>query len=262
MTRAEPGLSVVKMLDVLKTLRWPLTLVLAASLAACTTPPPKPPTPKPIGSHAPAREGQTHPNPHGPGAPGSGQAYGAPSANGAEVDEEEVAADGSTRVISSSRRAAPGAAAATNTPAAQAGAAPLAAASSATGHGGGGSAAAAAVDTDPLAPDMAGVHIDEAQDAAQAGGNEPVATTSGGAQNEHPQQQFTPQHGLRDGRDTRGATLGSPPPSREPPRAIGAIPPRENDILAQQLHEAASREKDPVLRAKLWAKYRRYKAGL
>lgn len=37
---------------------------------------------------------------------------------------------------------------------------------------------------------------------------------------------------------------------------------RDDDIVARQLREAASKEPDPVLREKLWAEYRKYKAGL
>lgn len=53
-----------------------------------------------------------------------------------------------------------------------------------------------------------------------------------------------------------------------PGRAVVAAPPpgmgdgRDDDIVARQLREAASREADPVLREKLWEEYRRYKAGL
>ena len=36
----------------------------------------------------------------------------------------------------------------------------------------------------------------------------------------------------------------------------------DDDIVARQLREAASQEPDPVLRDKLWAEYRKYKAGL
>ncbi len=37
---------------------------------------------------------------------------------------------------------------------------------------------------------------------------------------------------------------------------------RDDDIVARQLREAASKESDPVLREKLWEEYRKYKAGL
>jgi len=38
--------------------------------------------------------------------------------------------------------------------------------------------------------------------------------------------------------------------------------PRDEDIVARQLHEAASKERDPVLREKLWQEYERYRSGL
>ncbi|MFT7218898.1 MAG: hypothetical protein ACI8Z1_000511 [Candidatus Azotimanducaceae bacterium] len=38
--------------------------------------------------------------------------------------------------------------------------------------------------------------------------------------------------------------------------------PQGDDIVAKQLREAASSEKDPALRAKLWEEYRKYRAGL
>ena len=49
--------------------------------------------------------------------------------------------------------------------------------------------------------------------------------------------------------------------------AVGPIPAdlpdgRDDDIVARQLREAASKENDPVLREKLWEEYRRYKRGL
>ena len=37
---------------------------------------------------------------------------------------------------------------------------------------------------------------------------------------------------------------------------------RDDDIVARQLREAASKETDAVLKEKLWEEYRRYKAGL
>ena len=38
--------------------------------------------------------------------------------------------------------------------------------------------------------------------------------------------------------------------------------PQGDDIVAQQLREAAIAETDPKLKEKLWEEYRRYKAGL
>lgn len=37
---------------------------------------------------------------------------------------------------------------------------------------------------------------------------------------------------------------------------------RDDDIVARQLREAASKESDPVLREKLWEEYRKYKKGI
>ncbi len=38
--------------------------------------------------------------------------------------------------------------------------------------------------------------------------------------------------------------------------------PQGDDIVAQQLREAAVAESDPELQAKLWEEYKRYKTGL
>jgi len=35
----------------------------------------------------------------------------------------------------------------------------------------------------------------------------------------------------------------------------------DDDIVARQLREAAMKEKDPELRARLWEEYRQYKKG-
>ena len=51
-------------------------------------------------------------------------------------------------------------------------------------------------------------------------------------------------------------------------RLAAAAPPpnipdgRNDDIVARQLREAATKETDPILREKLWEEYRKYKAGL
>lgn len=49
--------------------------------------------------------------------------------------------------------------------------------------------------------------------------------------------------------------------------AAGAVPndipnARDDDIVARQLREAATRETDPVLREKLWDEYRKYRKGI
>lgn len=47
--------------------------------------------------------------------------------------------------------------------------------------------------------------------------------------------------------------------SQPPPPDVGDG--RDDDIIARQLREAAQKEKDPELRAKLWEEYRKYKKG-
>ena len=47
--------------------------------------------------------------------------------------------------------------------------------------------------------------------------------------------------------------------SAPPPADIGDG--RDDDIIARQLREAAMKEQDPELRAKLWDEYRKYKRG-
>ena len=59
--------------------------------------------------------------------------------------------------------------------------------------------------------------------------------------------------GETTGGRTQYAAAGPPP---------GIPDGRDDDIVARQLREAASKEKDPVLRGKLWNEYRKYKAGL
>lgn len=51
------------------------------------------------------------------------------------------------------------------------------------------------------------------------------------------------------------------------PVATGPVPTnipdgRDDDIVARQLREAASKESDPVLRDKLWEEYKKYKTGI
>lgn len=69
--------------------------------------------------------------------------------------------------------------------------------------------------------------------------------------------------GLGNTPDLAGETGGAAQPS---PIAAG-VPPdladaTNDDVVARQLREAASAERDPVLREKLWVEYRKYKANL
>ena len=255
------------MIETHKIVRWPFALLVIASVLACTAPPQKPPAPKPITSQARGLDGApaalpdttTSNSPGGPGAPGKGEGYGAASAHAAEVEEEEVAADGTIRLISSSHRAAQGEAAGQRV---GAGGAPLPPSSASARHGGGGSRASEAATAYRPSPDMQGVNIDEPESVPRPAGDDPTAPPSSGATSGRPDALSNAHLGVRGGRDESGATSGTPPASSLPPQTVGEMPERENDILAQQLREAAAQEKDPVLRDKLWAEYRKYKAGL
>ncbi len=254
-------------------LRWPSALLVIASVLGCTTPSQQPPPPTSIVSQARGQNGAPAVMPDAtnrtsqgdPGAPGSGQGYGAASANAAEVEEEEVAADGSTRLISSSRRAAQGERAGQKTgegAAGVSGGAALPPSSASARHGGGGSNASAAAATYRPSPDMQGVQVDEPDLVPRPAGDDRNAPLSSGVMSQHQDDQTNTRLGVRGGRDEAGTILGTPAASSLPPQAVSEMPVRENDILAQQLHEAATKEKDPVLRDKLWAEYRKYKAGL
>ncbi len=256
---------------------WPMLFILLM-LCACTTPVKKPPTPKPIVSesepHPRGLEGPSSAAPGGvkggAGSPGNRQGYGAASANAAEVEEEEVAADGSTRVISSSQ-STPAKAAAGGGSLPPSATAPQ----RATGSGGGGPK------LDPQGPgtrysDMQGVDledgkstgvstVDDASAEALRSGN-PDGHIDGRGQRATDLAPRTDsaasRPGVRSGVDESGATLGTPSPAPIPLPTRTQATPRANDILAQQLREAAEQEKDPALREKLWAEYRKYKAGL
>ena len=249
------------MIQALEFARWPLTLLAAAVLAGCTTPPQKPPQPKPMVSQAHKVEGPSGTvSAGGAGAPGAGQGYGPASANAAEVDEEEVAADGTTRLISSSRRAAPPSSASGSQASDDTGGASMSQSSSARATGGNGAPPPQPASS-PL-PVLEGAHFDQPEDALRPAGDILNAAPTSGARDGRIDAQPDARHGLRGGRDESGATSGAAPVSAPRPSETGTPPTYENDILAQQLREAAEKEKDPVLREKLWIEYHKYKAGL
>ncbi len=67
--------------------------------------------------------------------------------------------------------------------------------------------------------------------------------------------------GDSNGNRTEGDASG---PAVETARADGGVPAdiasgADDDIVARQIREAAMKEKDPVLREKLWDEYRKYK---
>ena len=67
---------------------------------------------------------------------------------------------------------------------------------------------------------------------------------------------------LEQGRMPEGADLASVDKEAQPLIPEDIPDPQGDDIVAQQLREAAIAESDPGLREKLWEEYKRYKAGL
>lgn len=68
--------------------------------------------------------------------------------------------------------------------------------------------------------------------------------------------------GIGNTPDTSGARSGEHRAQPLAARTLGEAEAAPDDALALQLRAAAEREQDPALRDKLWAEYRRYKAGL
>ncbi len=240
--------------------RWLVTLLSIACFAACTLPPPKPPQKKPISAQAQKRAAPSGSvSSDGAGAPGTGQGYGPASANAAEVQEEEVAADGSTRLISSSRRAATPAGTGGQAAGGGSGGAPISPPGSAANVGG---------SNRPLQPAgmpppaLEGAHFDMPEDALRPAGDTLNAAPAGGVRDGRNDAAPGGRQGVRGGRDESGAMRDAAPDPASPKTAPRAPAQYENDVLAQQLREAAERETDPVLRQKLWIEYQNYKAGL
>ncbi|MEX2479967.1 MAG: hypothetical protein WD928_03800 [Gammaproteobacteria bacterium] len=106
-----------------------------------------------------------------------------------------------------------------------------------------------------------------AERARSAAGGAPYGAEDGrGQHSERP-----PERGA-GGAAASGTGLGQTPDlsgaggGTATPRVVGTAPAglpdgRDDDIVARQLREAASSERDPVLQAKLWDEYRKYKAG-
>lgn len=108
----------------------------------------------------------------------------------------------------------------------------------------------------------------EEAEREQASGGATAGAMGGSGARREPQ----PQTGA-GGRAARSSGLGNTPDSSGTTQAgtyrppAGAVPTdvpdaRDDDIVARQLREAATRESDPVLREKLWQEYRKYKTGI
>ncbi len=108
----------------------------------------------------------------------------------------------------------------------------------------------------------------EEAEREQAGGGAMAGATGGSGARREPSTetgaggQAARSSGLGNTPDTSGTNqTGTYRP------ATGAVPAdvpdaRDDDIVARQLREAATRETDPTLREKLWQEYRKYKTGI
>lgn len=112
-----------------------------------------------------------------------------------------------------------------------------------------------------LAEEPAGRPYDEAGEGAEnnagtpydeAGSPNADETTAGGP---------PPNSSAGEGQYNSGSKGGQTPGSTNPPPAD--IPDgSDDDVVARQIREAATQEKDPDLREKLWEEYRKYKQSI
>ena len=111
---------------------------------------------------------------------------------------------------------------------------------------------------------------DEAARERQAGAGRPSGALGGLGANQNTPDAERGAGGQADSSSGAGHTpdrSGTNRPADYQHAATGPIPAnlpdaRDDDIVARQLREAATKESDPVLREKLWDEYRRYKNGL
>jgi hypothetical protein len=105
--------------------------------------------------------------------------------------------------------------------------------------------------------------------APTSGENIPGVAVLGGGTQEEPGEVFTSNDDeefgtevIQQGRMPEGGEIASVDPESSVLIPDDIPDPQGDDIVAQQLREAATAESDPVLREKLWEEYKRYKAGL
>ena len=111
---------------------------------------------------------------------------------------------------------------------------------------------------------------DEAARERQAGSGNPSGAMGGLGANQNTPDARRGAGGQADSSSGAGHTpdrSGVSRPADYQHAATGPIPAdlpdaKDDDIVARQLREAATKESDPVLREKLWDEYRRYKNGL
>lgn len=273
-----------------------LLLALLLAIGGCNTTPPKPPPkprevytppPPPPPTPAPQQQQQQQQTQSGGGERDTAAAagsYAPPSSNAAEVEIEEVALDGSTVEPSPATQNGGGERTPGGTAPPPSGNAVLSA-GAAAGPSGPNMQIGAQTEGEQLAALDAELNqqlnaFDErmrrARAAAESERVELARASSGSAAGA-----VDGRGGREDGLDPGGAggaaEVGSG--SGMTPDLSGTATPRagqmaryqpppgladgsDDDIVARQLREAASKENDPILREKLWDEYRKYKAGL
>ena len=112
-------------------------------------------------------------------------------------------------------------------------------------------------------PGVAGLGKGQQQDGARGQGG------AGGQGRETSLQEAPAEDGTGSGGggttpgQTEAVEMAGRIPGEADPRVPEGIPsPQGDDIVAQQLREAAIAEQDPALREKLWEEYKKYKEGL
>ncbi len=104
---------------------------------------------------------------------------------------------------------------------------------------------------DPLNSGSSGAAGGEGLDGLEGlDGFDDIATDDSSSQNGN---SSTPQTAGQNSYPSDNTSINTPP---------DLVNSKGDDVIARQLREAAQKEKDPVLREKLWNEYRKYKSGI
>jgi hypothetical protein len=108
--------------------------------------------------------------------------------------------------------------------------------------------------------DFDGIIYDEEQRQREADRERASRNSPPPAREERPEQTITSRAVFDPISERAPGGFGEPSAAVKKYPAPADIPdnPDDNDIIAKQLYEAASREPDPVMREKLWNEYRKY----
>ncbi|MGQ0501523.1 MAG: hypothetical protein ACT4P0_02765 [Panacagrimonas sp.] len=103
---------------------------------------------------------------------------------------------------------------------------------------------------------------DDGKDGGGSGGGRGESgsgSTAGGASG-MPGEIATGEGAGGQGQNSGGGGRGAPSAGPRFPAPQGTPDGKDDDVVARQLREAAEKEADPELRAKLWDEYRKYKS--